>query len=47
MDINDKLHFSYDDLDKWGLLNKAKMENLKDSILHEENIPTTFTLLRR
>ena len=30
MNIDTKLNFSYEDLDKWGLLNRAKMENLKD-----------------
>ena len=35
-----KLSFSYDDLDKWGLLNKAKLENLKDNILLKESQPS-------
>ncbi len=39
MSIDRKLNFSYDDLDKWGLLNRAKMENLKDNILLKECTP--------
>tara|TARA_Y100001978_G_scaffold202444_1_gene223657 strand:+ start:916 stop:1608 length:693 start_codon:yes stop_codon:yes gene_type:complete len=40
MNIKTNFNFSFDDLDKWGLLNKAKLENLKDNILINENAPT-------
>ena len=40
MNINRQLNFSFDDLDKWGLLSKAKMENQKDIILSKEKPPS-------
>ena len=45
MNIKVKLNFSYDDLDKWGLLNKAKLENLKDKILLKESIPSKKVII--
>ena len=45
MNIKIKLNFSHDDLDKWGLLNKAKLENLKDNILLKESIPSKEVII--
>ena len=44
MDINGRSYYSHEDLDKWGLLHKAKLENLKDNILLNENAPKNEVL---
>ena len=40
MEINELRQFSYEDLDNWGLLIKAKTEHMKDKILEKEKKPT-------
>ena len=45
MDINESNQFTFEDLDNWGLLLKAKIEQKKDIILKKESIPNKKDLL--
>ena len=45
MDINEQKQFSFDDLDNWGLLRKAKTEYMKDIILKKDISPSKDELL--
>jgi len=45
MNINESKQFSFEDLDNWGLLLKAKIEHKKDLILKKESMPNEEDLL--